>query len=158
MIKVVFFDIDGVLTNGKMMVDDNGREYKTLDFRDIDAIYDLYRKGYVLGFITGEDTPIVQFFKNRLPHHYFFAGCKNKLAKVKEVMELVGVTAEEVCYIGDSKHDLEVIQFVGFGVAPKNGHDVVKSASRLVLQTAGGDGAVQELAELLELQVKKEHF
>ena len=76
MIRVVLLDIDGVLTDGKVTVDSNGKEYKTLDFRDIDAVYTLRGAGIKVGLVTGEDTPIAKYFKNRFKPDYFYSGCK----------------------------------------------------------------------------------
>ena len=80
MIKLLVFDIDGVLTDGSIIIDSNGKEQKKINLKDIDAIFCLKRKGYRLAAITGEDKEIVSYFEKRFPWDYFYRGnkCKKK--------------------------------------------------------------------------------
>ena len=74
MIELIVFDIDGVITDGTVIIDSKGRELKQINLKDIDAIFELHRKGYKLAAITGEDTDIVNFFERRFPWKYFLQG------------------------------------------------------------------------------------
>lgn len=147
MIRLVLLDIDGVLTDGKVTVDAAGREYKTLDYRDIDAIFELKRQGIPVGFLTGEATPLARFFRKRFAPDFFRAGCKDKLAALQEILRETGLSADEVCYMGDSPRDLPVIRALRYGACPSNAHAAVRQAARLRMKACGGDGCVQELVE-----------
>ena len=149
MIRVVLLDIDGVLTDGKVTVDSNGKEYKTLDFRDIDAVYTLRGAGIKVGLVTGEDTPIAKYFKNRFKPDYFYSGCKEKLAAVEEVIAQSGAAPDEICYMGDGKLDLPVFRNVECTAAPANAIREVRELAKYKLERAGGDGCVMDLAELI---------
>ena len=78
MVELVVFDIDGVLTDGSILVDSRGNEQKRISIKDIDAVYELKRMGFQLAAITGENSPIVAYFQRRFPWDYFFSGCKKK--------------------------------------------------------------------------------
>lgn len=149
MIRVVLFDIDGVLTNGKVMVDSAGKEYKSFDFRDVDAFYTLRNAGIQTGLITGENKPIVNYFKNRFLHEYFYKGCKDKLGAVEEVIAKSGAAPDEICYIGDGKLDLPVFRSLEYTAAPSNAIEEVRKLAKFKLERGGGDGCVMELAALI---------
>jgi D-sedoheptulose 7-phosphate isomerase len=159
MIKIIIFDIDGVFTNGSLTVTEDGKELKTLDFRDIDAFFSLKRAGFKTAFITGESTPIAFWFKDRFQPDYFFPGCKDKKAVVEEIIKNENLTAEQVCYIGDSRQDLPGIQCAGLKICPQNASSEVKRECDIVLSSMGGKGAIAELAsKLLENSQDKSGF
>ena len=91
MIKLVLLDIDGVLTNGTVTVDSNGNEYKTINFKDIDAVFEMKRQKLLVGLITGETTPITLFFKERFKPDFFYNGCKNKPEALREILKKAGM-------------------------------------------------------------------
>lgn len=156
MIKLIIFDIDGVITDGKIRINHEGEEFKLIDFKDIDAIFELKRRGYKIGFITGEDTKIVDYFKNKFTCEHFYSGCKDKLAKIKEIQDKEGISKEEICYAGDSKHDLRCIEYCGLGVCPNDAVIEAKRVSNYVLNKNGGYGAIDELVNLLDNYNKSE--
>lgn len=145
MIRIVLMDIDGVLTDGKITFDSAGNEYKTMDFKDIDAVFQMKRKGMPIGLITGEWIPITLFFKDRLQPDYFFNGCKNKTEALEQILSETGLKAEDICYIGDGIHDIPILQMVGYPVCPANAIPEVKEVVKHVLITPGGEGCVWEL-------------
>lgn len=150
MIKLIVFDIDGVITDGSVIIDSDGKEQKQINLKDIDAIFELHRRGYQLAAITGEDTEIVNYFEKRFPWKYFYRGNKTK----KETMQLIergtGVSRENICYIGDGKYDVEPLTYAGLGVCPANAIDKAKSAADIILQNDGGKGCIWELISVLE--------
>jgi len=146
-IKLVLLDIDGVLTDGKVSVDSNGNESKTIDFKDIDAVFELKRRGYKVGLITGEATPITLFFNARFKPDFFYNGCKNKPAAIDEILEKTGFALEEVCFVGDGKYDIPAIKLVGLSACPSNAIPEVKELATVHLTARGGDGCVWELLE-----------
>lgn len=153
MIKLVLLDIDGVLTDGRLTVDSQGNEYKTIDFKDIDAVFEMKRKGFKVGLLTGEATPITLFFKERFKPDYFYNGCKNKPEALGEILKRSGLTAEEACYVGDAKYDIPVMKLVKLSACPANAIPEVKELANLQLEARGGEGCVWELLErIMEIQ------
>lgn len=150
MIELIVFDIDGVITDGSVIIDSNGREQKQVNLKDIDAIFELHRRGYKLAAITGEDTEIVYYFEKRFPWEYFYRGNKTK----KETMQLIekgtGITRERICYIGDGKYDVEPLTYAGLGLCPANAIDKAKNAADIILQNEGGKGCIWEMISILE--------
>lgn len=151
MIKAVLLDIDGVLTNGKITVDSNGNELKTIDFKDIDAVFEFKRRGLLVGLITGEATPITEYFRRRFQPEFFYKGCKNKPEALSEILGKTGFTADEVCYVGDGKYDIPVMKLVKFSACPANAISDVKKTAKMQLEHCGGDGCIWELLEKLTL-------
>lgn len=156
MIKLIIFDIDGVITDGKVRINHEGEEFKLIDFKDIDAIFELKQKGYKIAFITGENTDIVNYFKNKFEPDYFYSGYKDKLLAIKEIENKEDISKEEICYIGDSKHDLLCIQYCGVGVCPNDAINDAKKVSNYVLNKNAGNGAINELLNLLDNYNKSE--
>lgn len=150
MIKLLVFDIDGVLTDGTVIVDAAGREQKKINLKDIDAIFQLKRVGYSLAAITGEDTEIVSYFKNRFPWDYFYQGNKQKKGALEELGSNLGVSAEEICYIGDGKYDVEALKYAGLGICPADAIREAKNAADIILQEDGGAGCLWELVSILQ--------
>ena len=149
MIKVLLSDIDGVLTDGKVTFDAQGNETKTVNFTDMDAMGSFRQKGVKICLVTGEKTPIVEYFKKRFRPDFFICGCHTKGEAVKQLMEENGFSPNEVCYIGDGKYDLPVMPLVRISVCPANAIREVKAAASINLQTRGGDGAIKELLDIL---------
>ena len=149
-IRLVLFDIDGVLTDGKVYINEKGYETKAYRLTEIDAINQMISEGYQVGAITGEDTPIVAVFEKRVSWSYFSKGCKDKAAEVKKICRDNGYSREEICYIGDGKYDISAIQYAGIGVCPQNAIPAAKEAADYVLNGSGGNDCINELYELLK--------
>lgn len=150
MIKIVIMDIDGVLTDGKVTIDSSGNEYKTFDFRDVDAIFEMKRRGIKVGMITGEDTAITLTFKERFKPDFFYNGCKEKAQALEEIRTQTGVTLEEICYVGDGKYDIPAMKLVRFAACPANALPEVKAAANIQLKCSGGDGCILELYKRIQ--------
>lgn len=150
MIKIIIFDIDGVLTDGTITINEDGYEQKKINLKDIDAIFELKSKGFKIAAITGEQTNIVNYFENRFPWDYFFKGKKNKLEVIYEIEQISGINKDEICYIGDGKYDAEPIRYVGLGICPDDAVDRAKNDSDIVLSSKGGQGCVWELISILD--------
>ena len=156
MIKLIVLDIDGVVTDGTVIVDVNGKEQKKVNLKDIDAIYELYRDGYQLAAITGEDTEIVSYFKNRFPWTYFFQGTKQKKEVICQIQKKEQLSTEEICYVGDGKYDVGPLSYVGLGICPADAVDIAKQAAKMILQKEGGQGCLWELVKILRNYNSKE--
>lgn len=156
MIKMIVFDIDGVITDGSIIVDAAGREQKKVNMKDVDAIFQVKKQGYRLAAITGEDTEIVSYFENRFPWDYFYRGNKNKANALKEIMQNDDLCREEVCYVGDGKYDVEPLRYAGLGLCPKDAIDKAKDAADIILQHGGGQGCLWELTKILDAYSRQE--
>lgn len=152
MIKLVLFDIDGVLTDSRIIIGEDGRESKQLSLRDVDAIYEIKRHGFKIGAITGESTPLTAYFENRFPWDYFYRGCKEKTNAIKEIQAKEGLEREEVCYVGDGKYDVDAIAYAGLGVCPKDAIFPAREKADLILDVSGR-GAIWELQEYLKREI-----
>jgi len=148
-IEVVFLDIDGVLTDGSVYVDSSGTETKRILFDDIDAIFELKRAGLKIGFITGEDNEFCNYVYRRFSPDFFVKGCKDKLGAFKKLAEENGLDKNTVCYAGDSKKDIELLEFVGKSFAPSDSSDQVKNAAKQVLTASRGEGVIREMVEFI---------
>jgi len=144
-IKAIVFDIDGVLTDGTISINSEGKELKRIYLPDVDYINILQRSGYMIAAITGEDTPIVDFFKNKFSWDYFIAGCKNKGAELQKVANKFGFALDSVCYIGDGYYDISALKNAGLAVCPSNAIAEAKKQADIILDSCGGGGCVSEL-------------
>lgn len=150
MIEMVVFDIDGVLTDGSILVNSQGQEQKRVNLKDIDAIFELKRRGYRLAAVTGESTEITEYFRKRLPWDRFYSGCKEKLSVIRSLADEWGYAMKQVAYIGDGKYDLEVLPHVGLSVCPADAVREARLLADVVLHREGGGGCVWELLSILE--------
>lgn len=150
MIELMIFDIDGVLTDGSILVNSQGQEQKRVNIKDIDAVFELKRRGYRLAAVTGEQTEIVDYFRGRLPWDQFLVGCKKKLEAVRQLAQDFGLSMEQVAYIGDGKYDLEVLPHVGLSVCPADAIREARLQADVVLSRAGGDGCIWELLSIMK--------
>ncbi len=152
MIRVVFLDIDGVLTDGAVYVDGSGNETKRILFDDIDAIFELKRAGIKIGFITGENTKFCQYVRERFDPDFFVAGCKDKLSACKKILAEAGLEKSDVCYAGDSKKDVALLKYLPLSFAPADVNPFIQASAKVVLKTRRGQGIVSELAEIVLAQ------
>lgn len=150
MIEWIVLDIDGVITDGSVIIDSTGHEQKQINLKDIDAIFELHRRGYKLAAITGEDTEIVNYFEKRFPWDYFFRGNKTKKETLQQIEASSGIGRESICYVGDGKYDVEPLAYAGLGLCPANAIDRAKHAADMILQNDGGKGCLWELVSILE--------
>lgn len=150
MIRLIIFDIDGVLTDGTIIIDEKGREQKKINIKDVDAVFELKRRGFLLAAITGENSDIVSYFRRRFPWDYFYSGEKNKKRAIHQLEKQAGICAQEICYIGDGKYDIEPLQYVQLGVCPADAIGSVKKAADIILPHNGGGGGLWELTDILE--------
>ncbi len=150
MIELIVLDIDGVVTDGSVIIDSDGKEQKQVNLKDIDAIFELHRRGYKLAAVTGEETEIVGYFEKRFPWEYFYRGSRTKKETMRQIEEGSGISREHICYVGDGKYDVEPLSYAGLGVCPANAIDRAKAAADIILQNDGGKGCLWELVSLLE--------
>lgn len=146
MIEAVFLDIDGVLTDGAVYIDAAGNETKRILYDDIDAIFELKRAGLKIGFITGEETSFCKFVKKRFDPDFFVSGCKDKFNMLKQILAETGMEKSQVCYAGDSKRDVALLEFLPLSFTPADVDNSIKASAKIVLKTKRGHGVVKEIA------------
>lgn len=149
-IKLVCFDVDGVLTDGMVHIDQDGREYKSFRLTEMDALNDIKNMGFKIAAITGEDTPIVEHFKKRFPWDAFVSGCKDKVSAIKMLEREFCTCGKEICYVGDGKYDVPAIRYAGLGACPQNAIKEAKAAADVILEGSGGQSCIYELFLLLK--------
>lgn len=148
-IKVVLFDIDGVITDGKKYFDGDKLVLKSITLKDLDAFSLLKDAGYKIGCITGEDTPFSRMFLEMENLDYVKIGCKQKEIALKEAAAKYQVNYSEICYIGDGKYDIPVLKKVGLAICPNDAIEEAKQVSDIVLKRNGGEGCIAEIYTLL---------
>lgn len=158
MIKCIIFDIDGVITDGKISVDANGIERKNVNLKDLDAVYALKEKEYTIIAITGENIQKSKYFKERIPWDMFFANKKNKLEVIKEIEKKLSIEKNEICYVGDGKYDIEALNYVGLSICPKDAIDKAKESSKYILSKNAGDGGLDEILKYIQIYDGKNEF
>jgi len=146
-IKMVVFDVDGVLTDGKIVLDMHGVETKSFNVQDGTGIKYLLRSDIRVGLITGRQSGVVSFRARELGIEDVYQGVKVKLEAYEKLVEKHGLHDEEVCYVGDDLPDIPVMRRVGLPVAVANARLEVKNEAAYVTQAEGGAGAVREVAE-----------
>ena len=157
MINVLALDIDGVLTNGKVTIDENGHELKTLSYRDIDAIFLAQRQGIEVVLVTGESSPWVDMISRRLEIPHIYKGAKDKYQALQDACTELGVDLKYVCYVGDSLRDIDALAAVGLALVPSDASPAAQTVAHRVLKHGGGSGAVAEAVEMV-LQTLEQAF
>lgn len=151
-IKLFLSDIDGTLTDGGMYYSENGDELKKFNTRDGMGMSMLREKGIKVGIITSEDRKLNQRRANKLHLDFFYQGKKNggKLAVVKEICKDMGITLQEVAYIGDDVNCVELLSAVGLAACPSDADEIVKAIPGIYVMTKkGGEGCVREFCKML---------
>ncbi|WP_222718683.1 HAD family hydrolase [Algoriphagus sp. AK58] len=148
-IKVLITDIDGVLTDGGIIYDDLGTEYKKYNVKDGLIVQHMKKAGFLVGAITGRASQVVENRCEELRFDFHYHGVKDKFKKLSEVLETMELTLEEVAYIGDDLIDLPVLSKVGLAVAPSDALPYIKSAVHYISPLAGGKGVFREFSDIL---------
>jgi 3-deoxy-D-manno-octulosonate 8-phosphate phosphatase (KDO 8-P phosphatase) len=146
MIDTVFFDIDGVLTDGMVYVDSEGKESKRISFDDIDAVFELKRAGVKIGFITGEDNGFTKYVKKRFVPDYFVSGCNDKLGCFKDLEEREGLDKSKTCFVGDSRKDIRLLEYLEYSFVPSDTDNEIKEAAEFITNAVRGKGVIKEVA------------
>ncbi len=153
-IKLLAFDIDGVLTDGKKYIGAGQDELKAVQLRDLDALGMLKNKGYLLGCISGEDTLFCRKLAEIEALDFAVLGCKDKAKALEDIRQKQGLKYEEVCYVGDGRYDIPVLKKVGLAICPADAIPEAKHISDIVLQCRGGEGCLAEIYTILTCNKK----
>lgn len=148
-IKLAVFDVDGVLTDGKLYFLVDGSEFKTFNTLDGQGIKMLMNSGIRTAIITGRTTPVVERRAQNLGIQHLYQGREDKLVVLDELLAELQLDYSQVAYLGDDLPDLPVIRRVGLGMAVANANSFVREHAAAVTQARGGEGAAREFCELI---------
>ena len=154
-IKWFFCDIDGTLTDGCVYYSPEGELLKKFSLRDGTGFFLLKQAGIKTGFITTEDSPIVEQRAKKLKIDQYIYGTHKKLEAMQEFVKQEGLTLDNIAFIGDELNDVKLLAASGIGIAVGDADTRAKKAAKIICEHIGGSGALREAAEkLLLLQGK----
>lgn len=146
MIRLLLLDVDGCLTEGKIIYTAQGDELKNFNVKDGFAIRTWLRMGHHVAIITGRESNIVRHRAQELKIPHLFQGVEDKLAVAQKLCQELGIKAEEVAAIGDDLNDIRLLQWVGQAYTPQDSVPYVQHYAT-VLERAGGEAVVREMIE-----------
>lgn len=148
-IRLVAFDVDGVFTDGRFYLSDDGVESKAFNTQDGFGIRQLLQANVSVAVISGRTSRAVEHRMSELGVPHVVQGCGNKVTALDNIAEKLGITAAECAYVGDDIPDLPLLKHVGFSIAVANAVEVLREECDYTTSTTGGCGAVREVCELV---------
>ncbi len=148
-IKILLMDVDGVLTDGRIIIDANGVESKFFNVKDGHGIKMIQRAGLEAGIISGRESQVVEKRAAELGISHVFQKAHDKLFPYRQILEKTGLQDDQVAYIGDDIIDIPLLRRVGFAAAPADAVSDVLPYVHFVSKMPGGCGAVREVCDLL---------
>jgi 3-deoxy-D-manno-octulosonate 8-phosphate phosphatase (KDO 8-P phosphatase) len=148
-IKLLIFDVDGVLTDGRLFFGDDGQEYKAFYSRDGLGMKLLQRSGVEIGVITARSSKVVVHRMQNLDIKHVYQGRLDKIAAFDEMLTKLNVAPEHTAYVGDDVVDLPVMKRVGLAIAVQDAHPFVKKHAHWITHHNGGHGAARDACELI---------
>ncbi|GLQ00148.1 MAG: 3-deoxy-manno-octulosonate-8-phosphatase KdsC [Pseudomonadota bacterium] len=148
-VKLVVFDVDGVLTNGQIIIGDNGEEYKAFHSRDGHGMKLLQYTGVEIAIITGRTSRTVEHRMQSLGIKYVYQGQRVKLPVFQQLIKELKLSPEQCAYVGDDWVDLSIMSRVGLAIAVQDADPIVKKHAHFITTSKGGHGAAREVCELI---------
>jgi 3-deoxy-D-manno-octulosonate 8-phosphate phosphatase (KDO 8-P phosphatase) len=148
-IRAIFFDVDGVLTDSKIIYDETGKEIKNFNVKDGQIISYLKKAGIVVGAISGRESGATAKRCTELKVDFCHQGILDKAATFRKLVEHYKFKSKEVAFIGDDINDIPVFRLAGFSVCPADTFDYIKDSVDLVTFAKGGRGVLREVADLV---------
>jgi YrbI family 3-deoxy-D-manno-octulosonate 8-phosphate phosphatase len=148
-IKLLVLDVDGVMTDGRIVMNDLGQEIKYFNVRDGHGIRLLLHAGVEVALITGRASETVRFRAADLGIKMVYQGVKDKEAVCKRIMAEKGLERDHVCCMGDDLPDIPMLRCAGFPVAVADAAMEIRDAALYVTKAQGGFGAVREVCEII---------
>ncbi|MDI6801143.1 MAG: 3-deoxy-manno-octulosonate-8-phosphatase KdsC [Thermodesulfovibrionales bacterium] len=148
-IKLLVLDVDGVLTDGSIILDNEGNEVKAFHVRDGHGIKMLAKAGIEVAIITGRHSKVVERRAHELGITEVYQRCHIKSVAYEHLMEKLGISDREVAYIGDDIVDIPIFKRVGLSAAVADATEETKAEAMLVTKNRGGRGAAREVCELI---------
>ncbi|WP_456415642.1 3-deoxy-manno-octulosonate-8-phosphatase KdsC [Thiolapillus sp.] len=148
-IKLVIFDVDGVLTDGSLYLGDDGQEYKAFNSLDGHGMVMLQQTGVQIGIITGRTSKVVEIRMHSLGISHLYQGQRDKHPAYCELKHQLGLEDNQIAYVGDDVVDLPVMSRVGLAIAVQDAHAFAKQHAHWITSAPGGKGAAREVCELI---------
>lgn len=148
-IKMLILDVDGVMTDGRIILDDSGREIKNFDVRDGHGIKLIQRYGIEVALLTGRKSEVVKHRASDLGIKEVYQKVFNKKEVFVEILQKNRLDSSEAAFLGDDLIDIPVLKAAGFSAAVADALDIVKKTVDYVTKNKGGRGAVREVCEML---------
>ena len=148
-VKLLVLDVDGILTDSKIIVDDQGHEKKHFNVYDGFGIVLFQRQGFKVAIISARASEAVKARAKDLKINRVYLNVRNKLNVYQRLIKSLRLKDDEVCFMGDDLPDLALIQTVGLAVTVPNAREEVKASADFVTSTRGGEGAVRETVEII---------
>jgi 3-deoxy-D-manno-octulosonate 8-phosphate phosphatase (KDO 8-P phosphatase) len=148
-VKLLILDVDGVLTDGRIIYDSKGRDSKFFDVHDGLGVYLLKRAGIKTILITAKGSKTIKHRAKDMKVEEFYEDIFPKTRILEKILKKHKIAKDEICFIGDDLVDLSIMKAVGFPVAVANASDDIKNAAQYISCKSGGRGAVREIAELI---------
>lgn len=148
-ITLMVVDVDGVMTDGGIVLDDNGVETKRFSVRDGHGLRLWGRAGHTSAIVTSRESRVVELRAHELDIDHVIQGAKKKLPAYEELLAKAGVENRNVCYIGDDLVDLPLVRRAGLGVAVADACPELLEAADVVTHARGGHGAVREVTDMI---------
>ncbi len=148
-VKLMLFDVDGVLTDGRLYLSDSGEEMKAFNTRDGQGIKLLRENGITVGVITARSSRVVERRARELGIELLRQGATDKASAFAELLSGQNLQAGEAGYMGDDLADLPVLMRCGFAATVLSAPEAVRSRAHYVAQSAGGEGAAREVCEFI---------
>jgi 3-deoxy-D-manno-octulosonate 8-phosphate phosphatase (KDO 8-P phosphatase) len=156
-IKLLLLDVDGVMTDGRIILDNQGNELKAFHVRDGHGIKMAQRAGIIVGIITGRKSEVVNIRARELGIQDVHQGTYEKIAVFDSIVLKYKLRDEEVAYMGDDIVDIEIFKRAGIAVTVADADPVVKPHVDLITKAEGGKGAVREFINLIMKNQGKQH-
>jgi 3-deoxy-D-manno-octulosonate 8-phosphate phosphatase (KDO 8-P phosphatase) len=148
-IKLLVFDVDGVLTDGRLIVGDDGQEYKSFFSKDGLGIKMLLKTGVEVAVITARTSKVVLHRMENLGIDRIYQGQLEKLPAFEKILKDLNITAEEAAYVGDDVIDLPVMLRAGLAITVQDAHPLAKQHAHWQTPQPGGRGAARDVCELI---------
>ena len=148
-IKLIILDVDGVMTDGRIVIDDNGLEQRNFDIKDGLGVVAMQMSGIEVAIITSKKSGSVRHRAEELKIKRFHEGVRKKTEPYEQMLAEMGITDAQVAYVGDDLVDLSMMKRVGLPIAVADAVDEVREAAAYVTLKPGGHGAVREAAEMI---------
>jgi len=148
-IRLVLFDVDGVLTDGSLYIGPSGEICKSFNAKDGVAIALLQKYEIKVGIISGKASKALDFRIKQLNFDYAITGCDDKLTALNEIMKSASLSLNQIAFVGDDIIDIPVMEEVELGIAPADAHELVLSCANHVTSAKGGHGVARECAEFI---------
>ena len=148
-IKLVVFDVDGVLTDGSLYLGDDGQEYKAFNSKDGLGMKMLQASGIDIGIITARTSDVVRIRMESLGIRHVYQGRQQKLPALQELKQKLQLSDEQIAYVGDDVVDLPIMRRVGLAITVQDAHKMAIKHAHWQTRAAGGRAAAREVCELL---------